>query len=302
MSFLPTITQLRHLTALFESQHFSRAAARCYVTQSTLSASIKDLEEGLGARLVERDKRNVAFTDIGIDIVNRAHETLACVSDLVAACDASKTPFSGRIRLSAIPTIAPFIFPKLLAQLRRRYAAAQCYLREEQTHVVLENVRAGHADIGIIALPFEIPASLETRTFAKDDFFCVHHSKARSPVPPLAISAERLQAETLLLLEDGHCLRDHAITACKLGAEAQTRAVSATSLSTLIEMVDSGIGSTILPALAINGGLLKGRKLVAHKITPRPPSRSLALVFRKTSTRKIEIDFLHAQLASLVAQ
>jgi LysR family transcriptional regulator, hydrogen peroxide-inducible genes activator len=298
MSALPTLSQLRHLIALHETLHFSRAAERCFVTQSSLSASIKELESSLGAQLVERDKRNVAFTDLGVDVVQRARVVLAQAEDMVAACNSSHAPFVGKFRLNAIPTIAPFVFPKLLPKLRRRYSQLQCYLREEQTLALLESVRSGQADAGIFALPFALPDALAAIEIASDPFVFVSSESTNEKTRALPI--ERLQREPLLLLEDGHCLRAHAIASCRIGSDAQERAISATSLSTLVQMVESGLGSTLLPQLAVSGGILAGHTLFARTITPKPPARTIAIVFRKTSSRKAEIALLAEAVKTLI--
>ncbi len=300
MTPLPTLSQLRHLIALHDTLNFSRAADRCFVTQSTLSASIKELESLLDVVLVERDKRNVAFTDLGHDVVLRAQAVLANTQDLVAACRNSDAPFVGRFRLAAIPTVAPFIFPKLLPILRRRYPQLQCYLREEQTLPLIERVRAGEADAGILALPFDLPDALATIEIANDPFMFVDNAPGTATARALPI--ERLQREPLLLLEDGHCLREHAIASCRIGRDAQERAISATSLSTLVQMVESGLGSTLLPKLAIDNGILAGHALYARTITPKPPARIIALVYRKTSSRKAEINLLAQALIGLLAE
>ncbi len=298
MAALPTLSQLRHLIALNETLNFSRAAERSFVTQSSLSASIKELEALLEAQLVERDKRNVAFTDLGLDVVGRARAILAQTHDLVAACSNSHAPFVGRFRLSAIPTIAPFVFPKLLPRLLRKYSQLQCYLREEQTHVLLESVRTGQVEAGILALPFALPDALEAIAIASDSFLFVSGEVTTEKTRALPI--DRLQREPLLLLEDGHCLREHAIASCRIGVGAQERAISATSLSTLVQMVESGLGSTLLPQLAVSGGILAGHKLFARAITPKPPARTIAMVLRKTSSRKEEIRLLAEALKILV--
>jgi LysR family transcriptional regulator, hydrogen peroxide-inducible genes activator len=300
MSTLPTLAQLRHLIALHEALHFSRAAERCFVTQSTLSASIKELESALGAQLVERDKRNVAFTDLGEEVVQRARAIVAQAEDLVAACNDSHAPFVGKFRLNAIPTIAPFVFPKLLPVLRRSYPQLQCYLREEQTLALLESVRSGQADAGILALPFALPDALEAIEIAADPFVFVSSKVSNENARALPI--DRLQREPLLLLEDGHCLRAHAITSCRIGSDAQERAISATSLATLVQMVESGLGATLLPQLAVSGGILAGHSLFARAITPKPPARIIAIVVRKTSSRKAEITLLAEAVRSLIAE
>ena len=294
MSALPTLTQLRHLVALQEVLNFSRAAERMFVTQSTLSASIKELESVLDLRLVERNQRNVAFTDDGIEVASRARRILGETSDLVEYCERAIVPFSGKLRLSAIPTIAPFVFPKLLPALGNSYPNLKCFLREDQTLTLLEKLRNAEIDIGIFALPFDVPEALETMDIAQDPFVFV---SATAVAPNArALATTKLEHEQLLLLEDGHCLREHAISACAISAQAQGRTLAATSLPTLVQMVESGLGSTLLPQLAISGGLLAGRALYVRALTPRPPARTLALVFRKTTSRRNEIGLLHALL------
>ena len=299
MANLPTLAQLRHLVALQDMLNFSRAAERTFVTQSTLSASIRELELVLAARLVERDKRNVAFTDLGTEVAQRARRILADAADMVELCQRAATPFSGRLRLSAIPTIAPFVFPKLLPALRKKYPALQCFLREDQTHKLLEKLRNAEIDIGIVALPFDVPDTLETLAIADDPF--VYVSAAPNALSARALAVSKLEDEQLLLLEDGHCLREHAISACSMSSGAQARTLAATSLPTLVQMVESGLGSTLLPQLAVNGGLLVGRALHVRALTPRPPARTLALAFRKTTSRRNEIGLLHALLVKQLA-
>jgi LysR family transcriptional regulator, hydrogen peroxide-inducible genes activator len=300
MAALPTLVQLRHLIALHETHNFSRAAERVFVTQSSLSASLRELESSLETKLVERDKRNVTFTDVGAEVVARARVIVAQCQDLVEAASNTRAPFVGRFRLSAIPTIAPFVFPKLLSKLRRRYSELQCYLREEQSLALIERVRAGETDAGILALPFALPDALSTIELANDPFLFV--TSELGAASSRAFPIDRLQRETLLLLEDGHCLRDHAIASCRLGADAQERAITATSLSTLVQMVGSGLGTTLLPQLAIRGGILEGHKLFARAITPKPPARTLALTFRKTSSRSAEFALLAEALKALLSE
>ena len=300
MANLPTLAQLRHLVALQDSLNFSRAAERTFITQSTLSASIRELESGLEARLVERDKRNVAFTDLGTEVAQRARRILADAADMVELCQHAAMPFSGRLRLSAIPTIAPFVFPKLLPALRKKYPALQCFLREDQTHMLLEKLRNAEIDIGIFALPFDVPEALETLAIADDPF--VHVSATPNAPSARALALAKLEDEQLLLLEDGHCLREHAIRACQLSGNAQARTLAATSLPTLVQMVEAGLGSTLLPQLAVSGGLLAGRALHVRAIAPRPPARLLALVFRKTTSRRNEIALLHGLLLKQLAR
>jgi LysR family hydrogen peroxide-inducible transcriptional activator len=299
MTALPTLTQLRHLLALHSTLNFTRAAEAVFITQSTLSASIRELETTLEARLVERDKRNVMFTDLGQEVVRRAQALVADTNDLVRACHQHSHPFRGKLVLSAIPTIAPYLFPKLLPLLRRRYTQATFYLREEQTLAVLNQVRNAQTDIGVIALPFDTPDAFTVLPVREDPFLFV--SRDTPALHSKALPLARLNAEPLLLLEDGHCLRDHAIAACSLDQLAQRRAVSATSVTTLLQMVESGVGSTLLPELAVRGGALRALRLCAQPIRPTPPARTLALVLRKTSSRQREATHLVKIVRQLLA-
>jgi LysR family transcriptional regulator, hydrogen peroxide-inducible genes activator len=289
MSALPSLQQLRYLIALEEEKHFGRAAEKSFVTQSTLSASLRDLESTLDVTLVERDRRHVAFTPIGDAVVARGRELVAHANDLVELCASSRHPLTGTFRLGVIPTIAPFALPKSLATLRVQYPKLRLLLREDLTGVCIERLLSSQLDAALIALPYDLPAPLESIALFDDEFlFVTADSKLGSATSPLPI--EKIDPDKLLLLEDGHCLREHAIAACAI-KESRTanQSFAATSLITLTHMVESGLGNTLLPELAIAGGVLSGTSLLARRFTPRGPARTIALAFRKTSARKHEI-------------
>ena len=297
MAALPSLQQLRYLIALDEERHFGRAADKSFITQSTLSASLRDLESTLDVTLVERDRRHVAFTAIGDAVVARARDLISQANDLTELCASSRNPLTGTFRLGVIPTIAPFALPTSLATIRTQFPKLKLFLREDLTAVCLERLLASALDAALIALPYDLPAGIETLPLFDDEFlFVTADAKLGSAQSPLPI--EKIDSDQLLLLEDGHCLRDHAIAACSLQSLQTNRTLSATSLITLTHMVASGLGHTLLPELAIAGGVLSGSSLYARRFTPRGPSRTIALAFRKTSARRDDI----AELGKIFAQ
>lgn len=288
---LPTLRQLAYLVELSERLNFRVAAEAQLVTQSTLSAGIKELERLLGVQLVERDNRNVRLTAVGEDVVARARELLAAATDLAEAARSATQPLCGPLRLGAIPTIAPYLLPNLLRALRRAHADLTLYLREDLTERLLERLRAGRLDVALIALPFDDIGDLYVRELFQDDFSFV--ARAADPaVRGKDVALRSLESGDMLLLEEGHCLRDHVIAACGPRHGRRESRVEATSLTTLLQMVEGGLGVTLLPALALEAGILKGTGLVARPLSPPAPARMLALVARRTSPRRRDADFL----------
>jgi LysR family hydrogen peroxide-inducible transcriptional activator len=287
---LPTLRQLAYLVELSERLNFRVAAEGQFVTQSTLSAGIKELETLLGVQLVERDNRNVRLTAVGEDVAGRARELLASARDLAEAARSAARPLSGPLRLGAIPTIAPYLLPSVLPALRRAHAELKLYLREDLTKVLLERLRGGSLDVALIALPFDT-GDLYVRELFKDEFAFV----AREDDPAVQtkeVLLRRIDSGDMLLLEEGHCLRDHAIAACGPRRGAWESRVEATSLTTLIQMVEGGLGVTLLPEITLDAGILKGTGLVARQLSPPVLSRTLALVARSTSPRRRDADVL----------
>jgi LysR family transcriptional regulator, hydrogen peroxide-inducible genes activator len=290
---LPTLRQLAYLVALSEHLNFRVAAEAQFVTQSTLSAGIKELETLLGVQLVERDKRHVRLTTVGEEVAVRGRELLAAATDLAESARSSTRPLSGPLRLGAIPTIAPYVLPGVLPALRREHPELKLYLREDLTERLLERLRASRLDVALIALPFDT-GDLYVRELFDDEFSFV----ARGADPSVRgkdVSLRRLDARDMLLLEEGHCLRDHVIAACgprRGGAGAQESRIEATSLTTLIQMVEGGLGVTLLPRITLDAGILKGTRLVARPVSSPAPSRTLALVARRTSPRIRDADLL----------
>jgi LysR family hydrogen peroxide-inducible transcriptional activator len=295
---LPTFRQLEHLVLLAEHGHFGRAATACHVTQSTLSASIKELENILQASLVDRTKRPVVLTPLGREIVERARRILREGKDLVEAARAESEPLSGTLRMGVVPTIGPFLLPSILPGLRRAYPALRLYLVEDLTSRLVEELHAGRLDILLLALPYDC-GNVEVRALFQDPF-----KVALPRGHPLAggktVDLEQLRHTGLLLLKEGHCLREQALAACRLADRKEIEPVEATRLHTLVQMVDNGFGATLLPQLAIDGGILSGTTLAVLPAAGEQPSREIGLVWRRGTGRQREFDLLAFELSRLV--
>jgi LysR family hydrogen peroxide-inducible transcriptional activator len=290
MPALPTLRQLAYLVELSECLNFRAAAEAQFVTQSTVSAGIKDLETLLGVQLVERDRRQVRLTGTGQEVVRRARELLAAATDLTEAARAAAEPLSGLVRLGAIPTIAPYLLPEVLPALRQRFTDLKLILREDLTGRLLDRLHAGELDVALIALPFDT-GTLYVRELFKDEFRFV--SRDDEPLASdKSIGITSLDSADVLLLEEGHCLRDHAIAACGTHRDAGEARIEATSLFTLIQMIEGGLGVTLLPAIALDAGILNGTDLVSRPFKSPAPSRTLALVTRGTSPHRRDADLI----------
>jgi LysR family hydrogen peroxide-inducible transcriptional activator len=285
-SYMPTLKQLQYLVALKEQGHFGRAAEACYVTQSTLSAGIRELESLIGVTLVERTRRVVRFTSLGDRIVEKAHRVLREAEELAAIAQASGKPLSGELRMGVIPTIAPYLLPRLLPRLRAERPQLKLFLREEMSHAAIESLRHGHVDCVLLALPFPTGDTESELLFSDPLHIAFPQNDPRDP--PMEIDPEMIDASRLLLLEDGHCLKDHALAACnrpELRAEAT---ITGTSLHTLVQMVENGLGLTLLPEMAIRGGILAGTHISVRPIRSPHAHRDIALIWRRNSPREKE--------------
>lgn len=290
MSVLPTLRQLRYLVELAERLSFRQAADALFVTQSTLSAGIKELESVLGVALVERDQRTVRLTPLGCEVVERARALLAAAEDLVGAVKGAAAPLAGSLRLGVIPTIAPFLLPAILPPLRAKYPALRLFLREDQTARLLERIESGQLDFALLALPYDT-GKLVVRPLLQDEFWYV--ARDDDPTAKLTQFALRdLDPGRILLLEEGHCLRDHAITACGPRGRSIAPEFEATSLPTLVQMVEGGLGVTLLPEMTVKAGILRGTKLIARPFAARAPARTIALAARASSPLRRDFDLL----------
>jgi LysR family hydrogen peroxide-inducible transcriptional activator len=290
MAALPSLRQLHYLVALAEHASFTRAAEACFVTQSTLSVGLKELESALGVQLVERDRQTVRMTPVGEATVARARELLAGAEDLVEATAAAREPMSGTVRLGVIPTIAPFLLPELAPELRKRYPKLRLALREDLTANLLARLKDGLLDCALIALPYETEALL-VRPLFEDELWLVA-AEGEPLLKAKRLTVSRQMAERLLILEEGHCLREHTLQACGRAQVGSADGLEATSLLTLVQMVASGMGLALVPEVAIKAGLLNSTRLVARPLAPPAPTRTLALVARKSTARKLDFEAL----------
>ena len=299
--YLPTIKQLQYLLAVVELRHFGHAAERCFVTQSTLSSAIQELEASLGVQLLERTKRKVLPTPLGLAVAEKAREVIRISSDIIKLSSEDKGLLSGEIRLGAIPTIAPFLLPKVLAPLRRAFPELALLLIEDQSANLLKRLESGEIDCAIFATPYPL-GKLESTLITEEQFW-VALPKNDPLADQTTISADELPMERLLLLEDGHCMRDHAISACRGGSEvsAKTRAVfQGTSLYTLIEMVSGGQGITLVPEMALDSALLKQAEIELRPLAEKGPHRGIVLAWRSTTHLKPDLQLLAAKLVELI--
>ena len=293
-TFLPTLKQLQYLAALREHGHFGRAAEASLVSQSTLSAGIRELESLLGVTLVERGPRAVRFTPLGEQVTERAHRVLREAEGLAQLVEAAGAPLSGHLRLSVIPTIAPFLLPRMLPRLHRERPQLDLFLREETTGDSLASLETGRADCVLLALPFDI-GEAEHEVIASDRlFFAFPKDDPRDP--PADIDPATIDEGRLLLLEDGHCLKDHALAACGRPEMRRAQTMIGTSLHTLVQMVDHGLGVTLLPEMAIDAGILNGTEIVTRPLKAENASREIALVWRKGSPREADFRLLAEEL------
>jgi LysR family hydrogen peroxide-inducible transcriptional activator len=285
----PSLRQLRFLAAVADELHFGRAAAACHVSQSTLSTGLKDLELGLGVTLAERGNRNVILTPVGREIAERARHVLAAAQDISDLAARHAGPLSGDVRLGAIPTIGPYLIPAALQRLRRAYPDLRLYLREELTESLLEGVRTGRLDAALIALPFETGELAREPLF--DDGYQLAAPKGHDLTRAQQLDGRELAEQSLLLLERGHCLQGHALQAIPEVPPQRDDSFAATSLSTLLAMVQEGIGLTLIPQLAVDGGIARAYD-VALVPLQRVCPRHVVLAWRPTSPRQAEFEAL----------
>ena len=287
---LPTLKQLQYLVALRTHGHFGRAAEASFVTQSTLSAGIKELESLIGVTLVERTRRVVRFTPLGVRVAQKAQRILRETEDLADMVRASGKPLAGELRMGVIPTIAPFLLPALLPRLRAQWPDLKLYLREEPSQAACDALQRGQLDCVLLALPFACGDVDKAELF--EDRFMIAFPPGAAETLPETVPAAAIDETRLLLLEDGHCLKDHVLAACNRPELRAGAAILGTSLHTLVQMVDNGLGTTLVPEMAVDAGILEGTRVVARRLDADHPSRRIALVWRKGSPREKEFRLL----------
>lgn len=291
---VPTLKQLQYLVALEDEGHFGRAAEACFVTQSTLSGGIRELESLIGVVLVERTRRVVRFTPLGRQVADKARRILREAEELADMVRAAGKPLAGELRMGVIPTIAPFLLPGLLPRLRREYPELKLYLREETSPAACDSLHRGQLDCVLLALPYGCGEVEAAELF--DDRLFVAFPPGQAPAAEAPVPAAAIDEARLLLLEDGHCLKEHALAACnrpELRAEA---AMLGTSLHTLVQMVAGGLGQTLVPEMALAAGILAGTGVAARPLDADHAFRRIALVWRKGSPRVEEFRLLAESL------
>jgi LysR family hydrogen peroxide-inducible transcriptional activator len=285
----PSTKQLQYFAALADTGHFGKAADACHVSQSAFSNAIKELEINLQTQLVDRTRRQVTITAAGQEIATQARLVLRDIEQLVDMAGEGRQPLTGDLRLGVIPTIAPFLLPRVLPKLRRQYPQLRLYLVEDQTDRIVARLMDGELDLVLLALPWEM-RGVDTHSLFNDRF-CLASRKGTERVDPDNYRFDRLAADSILLLEDGHCLRDHALAACRIRNTRKVQPFAASSLLTLIEMVDADMGITFLPEMAKGSALLRNTKVQLHPLGERS-HRKIGLAWRKGSSRVEEFKLL----------
>ncbi len=282
------LKDLRYLVAIADTRHFGRAAERCFVSQPTLSAQIKKLEDYLGIQLIERQPKNLTLTDAGEQIVARARRIVEASEEVVTLARTHRDPLAGRLRVALLPTVGPYLLPQVARPIRKALPRLELRLYEYQTAQILEKLEDGSIDLGILALPVELDG-LQCRELFAEAFMVAMPDRHRLAKRE-TVRIEDLKDEQLLLLEDGHCLRDQALEVCSRVGLHEKQDFRATSLETLRQMVATGAGVTLLPEMASRGAYGNARGVVVRPFARPAPVRRIGAVWRKTSARLPAID------------
>ncbi len=273
-----TLKQLRYFEALARHRHFGRAAAACAISQPALSERIKEMEESLGAALFERGPRQVRITSLGEEFALRVRDILRSVDELEGLARASRDRLLGRLRIGVIPTVAPYLLPTIIRSLTRAYADLDVNVRESLTPTLIRELAEGRLDTAIVALPVSEPSFAEVALFSEDFLLVRPGEDEGKPAPDI----ETLREMRLLLLEEGHCFRDQALSFCNMHSARPRELLDASSLSTLVQMVGAGIGVTLIPEMAVAIETRSAPVSVARFKSPKP-SRTIGMIWRKTS-------------------
>lgn len=282
---LPTVKQLRYFVALETYGHFGRAAEACFVSQSAFSTAIRELESTLEVQLVDRTNKNVTVTHIGKQLAIEARRCLRDIESLVELARSNQQPLTGELRIGVIPTIAPFLLPEILPKLRAEFPRLKLYLTEDITQRIYERLMDGELDLIILALPYAL-RNAEVQPLFRDRFYLACREDTQH-LNPSYYEIEKLEPETVLLLEDGHCLRDHALSACHLQDIEKISRFAASSLLTLVQMLDADLGVSYLPEMVIGSPLLAGTAVKLWPIT-EDSYREVGLAWRRGSAREQE--------------
>jgi LysR family hydrogen peroxide-inducible transcriptional activator len=290
------LKDLRYLVAVADQRHFGRAAARCFISQPTLSAQLKKLEASLGVQLIERAPNNICLTPAGGEIVARARRILEASDEVVALARNQRDPLAGRLAVALLPTIGPYLLPRVLPAIRKALPRLELRLYEYQTAPLLEKLHAGELDVGILALPVDL-SGLESRELYREPFLVALPERHRLAAHP-SVRVADLKDERLLLLEDGHCLRDQALEVCGRIGPRESQDFRATSLETLRQMVAAGAGITLLPELAGRGAYRSARGVALRPFVRPAPARCVGALWRKSTARHAAIDAVSRVIAA----
>jgi len=281
---LPSIRQLQYLVALQEEKHFGHAAAKENVTQSTLSTGIKELEKFLGVTLVERTNKTVIFTELGQKIAHRSRYIIMQTEDLLEDARALSNPLSIPVRLGVIPTIAPYLISKYVISIRKKFPGLKLYIRENTTANLIGELKQNKLDIALLALPYDA-GQISTKIIYREGMHLAYNRRSQL-IDPKKVDFDSLPDESLLLLDDGHCLRDHALAGCRLKNHKVIHTFGANSLQMLLQMVDDDLGVTIIPDMTITAGVLKNTKIKTSQLPSKKYFRDIGFAFRKGASRE----------------
>jgi LysR family hydrogen peroxide-inducible transcriptional activator len=295
---LPTVRQLRYFVALEQEGHFGRAAADCHVSQSAFSVAIRDLETLLGVSLVDRSNRSVTITPTGREVAAQARLCLRDLGQIAELAARRQGPMTGPLTLGVIPTLAPFLLPKCLPKLRRHFPDLRLFIREEQTAQLVAALESGELDLALLALPYALPHVTVMPLF-QDRFLLAGRADTKL-VDPEHFAVNRVTAGSILLLQEGHCMRDQAMAACRVRSMEAVNAFAASSLLTLLAMVDGDLGVTFLPEMAVGSALLKQTRIRTWPLK-HGGHREIALIWRHNSARDAEFRDFGAQIRTLAA-
>ncbi len=296
MAQRPSIRQLEYAVAVADTLHFGRAARQCAVSQPALSAQIQQLEDLLGLQIFERGRRRVLVTPEGERVLEKARDALAAIDELVARAAGAGEPLYGPLRLGVIPTVAPYLLPKLLPGVRERYPSLQLLLREERTALLVEQLEEGRLDTLLLALPVGEADLVELPLFEEPFWFAAPEGHRLLGARPVTLLESALEGEEVLLLEDGHCLRAQALAVCQRAGAVVPGRIQATSLSTLVQMVANGLGVTLLPERALEVELRSAAGLAVKRFRPPAPSRTIGLAWRRGAAREADFRLLGESL------
>ena len=285
-----SIKQLKYAQAVAKTMHFRKAAELCHVSQSSLSTGLNELERQLGIKVFERDNKKVLLTQHGEEVVERASHILAQVDDLVHLAESHSQPFSFPLSVGMIPTVAPYLLPRLMSEIKTLYPKATLNVVEEQSHILVDKVHRGEIDTAVIALPYECTGLLSIE-FWQEDFYWVA-MKGDEHTEQSGVTAEELTFANLLLLKEGHCLKDQILDVCSLSEQETLQNYRATSLNTLVQMVISGLGTTLVPKMAIEQLVAQRTDLSVVHLDEPSPHRRLALIYRPNYVNVSSLEIL----------